>query len=358
MLLQVLIFIGALGVLVKSTDILVKAVERIAQWYGVSQWVIGLTVVAIGTSIPELGTSIAAAVRGAPEIAVGTIIGSNITNIGLILGLASMIFIFPLKRGVYGRDIIILGCITTLFLILASDKIVSRGEGLVLVFLFVIYIYYRITKEPEHVQKKRNNLIKKLMKNEKKVHSMINCERLIQNGLDYRTLIRLKKQGINKYRACQQQVLGMIAKNGIIVIIGVLGIALGAKFMVSAAINIAKGVQVPSEMISLSAIAIGTSLPELAVTFVSARKKLGGLLVGNLVGSNIANILLVGGIGALITPLTMTRFDLWFGLPIALIMTLLFFRFTKMQWFSRVMEGMLLLCLYILFIIGIAIFFF
>ncbi|NQV29554.1 MAG: calcium/sodium antiporter [Candidatus Marinimicrobia bacterium] len=235
---------------------LVKGGSRLAQQFGVKPMIVGLSIVAFGTSMPEFVVSLIANVwQDSSTIAMGNIIGSNITNIGLILGLSGLIFPISLHfRQVY-KGLIFLFAISILLYLLSLDGMISRGEGLILVIILIIYVFY-LYSHPQDAP--------------------------IEN-LDNE--------------------LGSFSQNVLLVLAGSFALSFGAWLFVKSAVWIADEFQIPKMVIGLTIIAVGTSLPELATSLVAAFRKHGEISVGNIIGSNIFNILFImGGVG-LIKPL-------------------------------------------------------
>ncbi|MFC2076811.1 calcium/sodium antiporter [candidate division KSB1 bacterium] len=264
-MLSYLLLVIGFALLIKSADYLVTGASSFARIFNVSELVIGLTMVAFGTSMPELFISIMAAVSGNPGLAIGNILGSNIANILLVLGTASIIYPISVSRGTVWKEIPLSLLAAILVGIIANDKIIenrgyaelSRIDGLVLLCFFIIFIYYLVGIArknegwDEHVQDKRRGMVKSLL----------------------------------------------------LFVIGLMGLGIGSKLIVDSAVKIAAAHGVSQSFIGLSVVAIGTSLPELATSVVAALKKNTEIAVGNAVGSNIFNIFLVLGVTSLITPL-------------------------------------------------------
>ncbi len=257
-----LLFAAGFIVLIKGADLLVDGSSSIAKKYGISSFVIGITIVAFGTSMPELLVNIFSSAQGAADLAIGNVIGSNITNILLILGIAAFIYPLTLEKGTIWKAIPLSLLAAFMVLILANDNIIearayselSRIDGLVLISFFIIFLYYTF--------------------------------------------------GISKISEEGQRIESLpMTKSIFFVIIGLAGLLLGAKWIVDGGIFIAQQIGISQALIGLTVVAIGTSLPELAASAVAAYKKKADIAVGNVIGSNIFNIFWVLGISAIIKPL-------------------------------------------------------
>ena len=261
--------------LIKGADFLVDGSSSIAKKFNISNLVIGLTVVAFGTSAPELFVNLFASFNGTTDIAIGNIVGSNIANTLLILGVASLIFPLKVRKGTVWREIPLGLFAGLLVLIMANDKLIGgqvfnsigRIDGIILIFFFVIFLYYTI-----RISKEKNE-------DELEVKPKI-----------YSNFLSLS-----------------------FIVIGLLGLTLGGKWIIDSAVNIAKTFGLSDALIGLTIVAIGTSLPELATSVVAVFKKNADIAVGNVVGSNIFNIFWILGISSVIKPLPFSEnlnFDL------------------------------------------------
>jgi cation:H+ antiporter len=263
-MLELLLTVVGFALVIKGADFLVEGASALARRLKVSDLVIGLTVIAFGTSLPELFVNITASVEGQSGIVVGNIIGSNIANILLILGISAVIFPLAVGRGTVWKEIPLGLLAALLVLLLSNDRIIDSGswsglgriDGLVLLSFFIVFIYYTfgIAKNAEGLEEHR---AKK----------------------DYRTA-------------------GIIIR----LVLGFAVLILGSRWVVSGAIFIAKTLGVSQSLIGLTIVAVGTSLPELATSAMAAYRKNAEIAVGNVVGSNIFNIFFILGVSALIRP--------------------------------------------------------
>ena len=265
-----LIFIGFV-LLIKGADWLVNGSVKIAKRLHISEIIIGLTIVSIGTSMPELIVSVTSALDGHSDMALGNVIGSNICNILLILGLSAVVRPVVFKNETKFIEIPIALAISFVLLFLGNNAgaQISRAEGFVLIALFVMFIAYTIfmgikeSKEEIELEEKEQEESKELIEVEK---------------------------------------FGIIKSIGFI-LIGIFGLKIGGDLVVNNACEVARVLNVSEKVISLTIIAIGTSLPELATSVMAAFKGESDIAIGNIIGSNIFNILLIIGAGAIITPM-------------------------------------------------------
>ena len=258
MLVNIIILIIGFVVLVKGADLFVDAASSLAENFHLSKMLIALTIVAFGTSAPEFAVSVKSMLSGSGDIVLGNVIGSNILNILLILGVASSIHFLKVKNSTVKKELPITILITSLFIILINDKlfsgassnILSRSDGIVILLFFLVFIYYLFTV--------MRNKVDEEDKNEKPKYGMF--------------------------------------KSIIFTIVGIICLILGSNAVVDSASNIAKILGVSERMISLTIIALGTSLPELVTSVVATKKGEYDIAIGNVVGSNIFNIGIVIGI--------------------------------------------------------------
>lgn len=259
LLTQVLLLVVGFVLLVKGADWFVEGAASIADKFGIPQIVIGLTIVAMGTSAPEAAVSISAALKGSAEITIGNVLGSNILNILIILGLTSVIRTIFVQRTTIHYEIPMVIGITVLLAVMGlQNHVVSRLEGVILVGCMVIYMMY---------------------------------------------LLRLAKRGsIDNEELDKFAEKSSMAKLIFLVIIGVAAIVWGSDIAVNAATAIARIFGMSERFIGLTIVALGTSLPELVTSVTAALKGNCDIAVGNIVGSNLFNIMFVVGITAIITP--------------------------------------------------------
>ncbi|BBO16663.1 Ca2+/Na+ antiporter [Candidatus Brocadia pituitae] len=277
MLLQIVLLFAGLAGLYYGAEWLVGGASRFARSFHIKPVVIGLTIVAFGTSAPELVTSITAGIKHLSDIAMGNVIGSNIANIGLILGLSALVRPLTIDMKLLYREMPIMVGISFLLYFMGWDGTLSRTEGGILcggIVMYTSYVYRVALKETNAI-----------------VH-------------EYEEFLETKNTN-NK-------------NNIFLILIGLGALLGGAHFLVHAAIYIAKVIGISELVIGLTVIAVGTSLPELATSMVAAIRKESDISVGNVLGSNIFNILAVLGISSIIQPLSINANSLIVDMPVML----------------------------------------
>lgn len=259
LMIQVLLLAVGFVLLVKGADWFVEGAASIADKFGIPQIVIGLTIVAMGTSAPEAAVSISAALKGSAEITIGNVVGSNIMNVLVILGLTAVICKVPVQKTTVHYEIPMVIFMTVLMAACGLlNNVVGRLEGIILLTCMVVYLMY---------------------------------------------LMRLAKRG-----ASYDETLDEVAENSsmarliVLVIVGVAAIVWGSDIAVNAATAIARIFGMSERLIGLTIVALGTSLPELVTSATAAMKGNSDIAVGNIVGSNLFNIMFVVGVTAVITP--------------------------------------------------------
>ncbi len=321
--LQIIFCLIGFSLLYFGADYLVKGSSSLARSLNISPIVIGLTIVAFGTSAPELVISIVSVIKGKSMIAVGNVVGSNICNIALILGLSSLLSPIRSHPMVIRRDIPIMIGISILLLLLSLNSHIGRVEGLGLVIGLVCYTYLNYY----WARKSKEN----------------------GNGIRAKALTdEVPEIGYVQSRSRQ---LGMI-------VAGVAGVVLGAELLVDAAVSIMAALGVGEKFIGLTVVAFGSSLPELATSAMAAVRKEMDISIGNLVGSNVFNILSVLGLSATIRPITIPGgffpSGLWIDFLVMIVVSALpYFMMRKTCTLSRTNGGTLLACyaLYLGFLI-------
>lgn len=249
-------------------EFLVRSAIRLAARIGVSSLVIGLTVVAFGTSAPELAATLVSAFQGVPDIAIGNVVGSNIANVGLILGLTAMVYPLQATRRFLRREIPVVVIVGGLLVPVMLGGMLGRIEGLVLLVLLGGYLWYLFQSDEKPI--------------------LDEIEQEVQDA-DQAPVWRLA--------------LGAV--------LGVALLVAGANFLVEGAVTIATALGVPDRVIGLSLVAFGTSLPELASSLVAAVRREADLILGNIIGSNIFNVLAVLGATAVIHPIPVDLGATW-----------------------------------------------
>jgi cation:H+ antiporter len=313
-------------ILIYAADKLVEGASYVAMNFGISRTVVGLTIVAAGTSLPELVVSVNATMKGNGPLSLGNVVGSNIMNIALILGISSLICPIACDRSLLKRDAPLMILISGLVWYMAyTGSIITPLEGAILLLLFFFYFamtYVVGKKEAEQ--------------------EAINKE-------------ASKEEGDEGEKEPQEPIPSNLKSAGII-LVGFIGLVLGAELLVRGAVYIAKEVGVTDEIIGLTLVAIGTSLPELATSVVAARKGESDIALSNVIGSNIFNLLgIVGAAGALpyfsaqIQPLTVSEMMVSLHLPIMMVTALALLPIMRTGMKIVRLEGLLLLVGYIVY---------
>ncbi len=271
-IIQVALLALGFAVLIKGADWFVDGASGIAERMGIPQLVIGLTIVALGTSAPEAAVSISAAFKGSADITIGNIVGSNIMNILIILGLSAVVAPLAVAKSTIRFEIPFVILITLLLMAQGMDGTISFVDGVILWVLFIAYFIYLFI-----LAKRQRSAVQTL-------HTRIEEN----DNLDVGTGARLKS-------------IGMLL---LLVVVGIVCIVVGSNIAVDAATALARIFGLSERFIGLTIVALGTSLPELVTSVLAARKGNADIAIGNIVGSNIFNILFVVGTSALIIPIT------------------------------------------------------
>jgi cation:H+ antiporter len=329
LILWILIFILSLVLLVKSADWFVESSEKIGLALKISPFIIGVTIVAIGTSFPELASSIAAVLKGASEIVTANVIGSNIANILLIVGISAIAArTLIVKRSLIDLDAPLLATATGLFIFIMWDKEIVFGEGILLLLAFIVYLLYTIFQRREEV------LTPELIE-------------VLPGGMEIKVLPSRVER---RRKEIKEKPSKLNFRIFLFLILGITGLAIGANYTIESVLKISDFLKISTALIAITAIAVGTSLPELAVSVQAALKKKHEIVLGNIFGSNVFNILIVAGIPALIKPLAIDNLTFLIGLPFLVIATLLFV-ITGISRRIHIWEGAMYLLIYILFIV-------
>ncbi len=303
----VLFFIGFF-LLIKGADYLVDGASSLAKKLKMSDLMIGLTIVAFGTSAPELVVNVMAAIRHNNDIVIGNIVGSNIANILLILGVSAIIYPLTIKRNTALKEIpFAMLAVVALWMLLMDNyfdknniNMLSRLDGCILILFFIIFIYYTL-------------------------------------GLKAETNEKFKKQ--------------KVSKSLLLICVGLILLVVGGNWIVEGAVKIATALGISQALIGLTVVAIGTSLPELATSAVAAWKHKPDIAIGNVIGSNIFNILWVLGLSTIINPIKFNsalNFDIYF---MAIVTFVLFiFAFLGKKYVLQKWQGVTMLIFYILYI--------
>lgn len=322
----ILLIILGLAMIIIGANFLVEGSSRIASRFGISDIVIGMTIVAIGTSAPEMVVSFLGAMKGSVGLSVGNILGSNICNILLIIGLSSIIYPMTVSRINVNRDMQFMLLSTVVLFIISLDaqietltiddqmtgNVISRTEGLVLLLFFLVFMFYSVASAKRHES--------------------------LGKGSDAN--VEEEKPAVKKNFLIS-----------LVMFIGGLAVLIwGGNILVDNAATLARAKGVSDTLIGATIIAIGTSLPELAASVMAACRKKVGIAIGNVIGSNIFNVFLILGGCATVTPLPLASVN-HVHFIFLLLATLLFLVSARTSFKIRRIEGLLLFALYILYII-------
>lgn len=288
MILSIFLIIIGFVLLIKGADFLVEGSSSIAKKFHIPEIIIGLTIVSIGTSMPELFVSVTSALEGHSDMSMGNVIGSNIANLLLILGLSTVIRPIKFQRETRLIEIPMCLILTVIFMIFCNTGTgISKAEAIILLILFIIFIIYTIImgKKGEAFDKDD-------------------------------TIVELQTEG--------KQV--SMLKSIIFIVLGIVGLKIGGDLTVDNALVVARQFNISEKIISLTILAVGTSLPELVTSVTAAIKGNSDIAIGNIIGSNIFNMLLIIGASALINPILYNvSYNLEMGILIAGILLLSLF---------------------------------
>ena len=304
------VLISGIVVLYFGAVWLVRGASRLASSLGVSPIVVGLTVVSLGTSAPELVVCLVAALQGNPGLAIGNVMGSNLANIGLILGLTSLIHPLEVKHRVVWREMPVMLLITFAIYPIAFDRVLSRTDGFMLLLVLLAYLVWVFRSgHPDEIKSSHGPR-----------DSMATSE-------EAASLLNLKDIGH--------------------VVLGSAFLVLGGYCIVEGAVEVASALGISEVIIGLTVVAIGTSLPELATSLVAAMRQEVDIAVGNIIGSNIFNLTAIFGTTAIVRPIMIPETVLSRELAGVVLMSLLLLPILRNGWQIKRWEGALLLTAYI-----------
>lgn len=298
---QIILFIISIPIILKSSEVFIEGASKLAKKLGVSDFIIGITIVALGTSLPELTSDFYASYIGHGDIAAGDIIGSNITNIALILGLTCIIKPLTIKHTeVYSGKLHLLILMSASFFILASGGI-GRIGGITFIIAYILYL----------------------------------------------------RHSINMYKEVGVETVGRdgFIKNLLELLIGLAGILIGARILVNSIIGLSAAFGAPEYLIALLLMSIGTSLPELFVSVSAAHKGYMTMALGNIIGSNVANMLWIFGIAAIIRPISMPPELIVVQILFMLLLSVLLIVFKKSGYVIDRREGLIFVGIYVVFVL-------
>lgn len=304
MALQLLLLFLGLVLLVGGAEGLVRGGSGLARDLGVSPLVVGLTVVAFGTSAPELAVNVDASLRGQSELSFGNIVGSNIANIGLVIGVFAFLRPVPVEGAIIRREVPMMIAATVMALVMGltwslgdwipggadvvdAGGVYDQSEGVILLLFFGVFLYYTVA---DVFRQRASDPF------------------VVQTGL-----------------ATPSRFWGSLPLNVVLTLAGLAALVGGAELTVHAAVALAQAFGIPQVVVGLSVVALGTSLPELVTGVVAALRSQSDLAVGNIVGSNIFNLLFIAGVSATLSPIPVPARGLWDLVVLLLLSFLLFF---------------------------------
>ena len=283
--------------LIKGADVFVDGASDTARKFRVPKMLIGLTIVSFGTSAPELAVSIQSILSGKGDILLGNVIGSNILNILLILGLSALVGTLHVNTATVKKEIPVLILITIAFTVVLSDKIFGLGEnlftrqdGIILLLFFCVFIYYLFGMANRKTGAENEVTEKKSVKKETS-----KTEKVAEAKTEKVAEVKTKKDAEAKKEADEEGEVNLV-KAVLMVVFGLVGIVFGSDLVVKGASEIAATFGVSQRIISLTIVALGTSLPELVTSVIATRKGEYDIAIGNIVGSDIFNIGIVAGL--------------------------------------------------------------
>ena len=303
---EVFKIIGGLIGLIVGGEWLLRAAVGTSNRFAIPKFIIGMTIVSFATSLPELIVSIRSALEGYPDLALGNVVGSNIANLGLVLGVVLLFTRIEVSKSFYQSDWPMMFIASILLWVFIQNGTITAFEGLGLVILLVLMLVY---------------------------------------------LLRLKDK--SDFVADDLNTLLSWPKIGLFIVFGSAFLAFGSELLVNGAVQVASQLGVSERIIAITVVSVGTSVPELAASLVAIAKKENAISIGNLLGSNLFNILAVLGITSLIHPLTVVDntlldFDIYVMIGIAALLIPLVFLPKRMEMYWR--DGLVLLAVYVLFI--------
>lgn len=310
LILDILLLVAVIGVLYFGAEWLVRGAARLAGSLGVSPIVVGLTVVSFGTSAPELVVCTVAAVGGNPDLAIGNVMGSNLANIGLILGLTAVVRPLEVAARVVWREVPLMLLATAALYPLMWDLDLSRGDGVILLMALVAYLVF-----------------------------------VFQSVEDEAPEILGEYEGFMKASAQMEATVRWTDLG--LVLAGSVGLVVGGYAIVEGAVAVADFLDISQTVIGLTLVAVGTSLPELATALVAAMRQEADIAVGNVIGSNIFNVAAILGATSTLAPLTIQESILVRELPAVLLLSLLVFPMLRTKWRIDRWEGVVLLGTYV-----------
>jgi len=331
--LYIVLLLGGLYLLIRGSDIFVDGSVHIAKFFKLSELLIGMTLVCFGTSMPELFVSVNGSLKGTSDLVIGNMLGSCIFNLCIILGAVSIIHPVRLLKDTARKDIYMSLVTGAIFLLLILDtpgtllthNVISRTDGAILLVLFAVFMYYNLYHIVNIAASTRK---RKILKKKERISDE-------------------KKQKIE-----QKQKLELI-KNIILCLLGGLLVYAGSECVLNGAVGLATKLGVSETFIAILVIAVGTSLPEIATSISAIKKRRINIAVGNLIGSNMYNMLFITGTSALFNPLNVATNAIWIDAIVFILVIAILIVFTKIRYINKGSyelsrtEGIILIVVYI-----------
>lgn len=324
----ILLFGASLYVVVKAAGGFVHFAAKIARRLGVSEFVIGLTLVAIGTSLPELMNTIVSSVQGVSDVALGNILGSNMANMGLSIGVSILFASMVIRPELFRREIVLLSLGTILFVTLAANGVLSKLDGILLITSFGIYLA----------------VVTRAFKDFAALISPVELRYFVQY------LARIDRHVVEQYRKMRTKRFRKAAFDVVAAMGCAVALIFGSRYLLSSILSMASLLGVTSGAVAATIVAIGTTTPELSVSIASVRKGYHDMLFGNIIGSNIVNLLLIIGVGSLIQPIAVSQAVVWTMLPLLIAATLVLVIALSRPWKLYRPVGIIFLVLYATFL--------
>lgn len=339
MWLDIILLVGGLYLLIKGSDIFVESSVKIAKALKVSEILIGMTLVCFGTSLPELFVSVNGSIKGTADLVVANMVGSNMFNICMILGAISIIHPIRLLKATVRKDMYMSLATGAVYLLLIMDiwangtmqNTISTTDGLVFIVMFIIFMYYNLYHFKDIAVETRNRRILK------------------------------KKQALNKITKQEKEKVSKKQKRDfiemcLVCILGAGLVYIGSECVLNGAVGLVARLGVSQMLIAILLISVGTSLPELVTSISALKKGRVNVAIGNLIGSNMYNMLFVTGAAAVARPLSVTMPTIWVDCIFFIVIALILIVFTKIRYINKGtyemsrLEGIILVIIYILYI--------
>lgn len=323
LILWIIVFLASLALLVKGADWLIASAEKIGLAIGLSPFIVGVTIVGVGTSFPELISSFVATMKGVTDVVAANAIGSNIANILLIVGISAVLGRrLVVTKSLIDLDLPLLSISTVLLLGVVWDKQITFGESIVLLVAYSIYLLYTILHKGTDKS---------------------------DDASEFLPSRQERRKHIAAHKKAKFARPHLVAKDFVLLIIGIACLVVGAKYLIDALVHISAALNIATGVIAITAVAVGTSLPELLVSAKAALQKKSEVALGNIFGSNVFNAMVVIGLPGIFRNLTIDSQTFAIGVPVMAVATLLF----VISGISRrihMWEGALFLAVYVLFV--------